>query len=71
MGIDNAQAPWITFIDADDWISESFLANLNKAVEKHPDVDFVQAGCTNFRDGQIRNVEQHYDFYVGNDKKVI
>lgn len=67
VGIDNAKAPWITFIDADDWISETFLENLYEVVEEHPDVDFVQAGCTNYRGGEIGEMEQHYEFYVGND----
>ena len=71
VGIDNANAPWITFIDADDWISGTFLENLYKAVEEHPDIDFVQAGCTNYRNGTIADVEQHYEFYYGEDKEVL
>lgn len=69
VGIDNANAPWITFIDADDWISGTFLENLYKAVEEHPDIDFVQAGCTNYRNGAIADVEQHYVYYHGDNKE--
>ena len=67
VGIDNVKAPWITFIDADDWISESFLDNLYKAVEEHPDVDFVQAGFTNYSSHGIGEVEQSYSPYYGSD----
>ena len=28
LGLDNATSEWITFVDSDDWISDSFLANL-------------------------------------------
>ena len=66
-GIDNAHAPWIVFIDADDWISSTFLANLFKAVEEHPDTDFVHASFTNYRNGTIAEVARHYDPYYGSD----
>lgn len=67
VGIECAKAPWITFIDADDWISDTFLENLYKVVEEHPDVDFVQAGFTNYNEKGIGDIEQSYEAYYGSD----
>jgi len=68
LGIEMSRSPWITFVDADDLVSPSFFANLYKVLDDCPDVDFVQAGCTNFINGRPSNVEQWYDNYIGDDK---
>ncbi|MBR6322480.1 MAG: glycosyltransferase [Lachnospiraceae bacterium] len=41
-GIDEANAPWITFIDGDDWVDPEFCAKTMKAVEElDPDILFT------------------------------
>ena len=30
LGIDKASAEWITFVDSDDWVEKSYLANFEK-----------------------------------------
>lgn len=67
IGIKAAGSNWTTFIDADDFISNTFLENLYNETQVNCDVDFVEAGCTNFVDGKISNIEQYYDYYSGND----
>lgn len=68
VGIEHAQAEWITFVDADDMVAPTFWEHLYQPVIDHPDVDFVQAGCLNYEGGKSTTVEQKYDYYVGNDK---
>ena len=68
VGIDHAQAEWITFVDADDMVAPTFFENLYKPVIEYSDIDFVQAGCTNYEDEKPTTIEQQYDFYVGSDK---
>lgn len=66
-GIDKANAPWITFIDADDWISHTFLENLYQGIVEHPDVDFVSTGYSNYCDGKTISIEIQYTPYYGAD----
>lgn len=67
IGIKAANTKLITFIDADDFISKTFLENLYHETCVNCDVDFVEAGCTNYVDGKISNIEQYYDYYSGGD----
>lgn len=38
IGLNNAKGDWMTFIDADDYVKESYLANLWKHSQKHVDL---------------------------------
>ena len=67
LGLDKAKGEWVTFIDADDWINPNFIKNLYSPIQENCDIDFVQAGCTNYIDGQIVNIEQQYEYYKDND----
>lgn len=42
VGLDNAEGDYITFCDADDYVTESWLEAYNKAIEN--DVDFIVQG---------------------------
>lgn len=67
IGIKNACTPWITFIDADDYISPTFLESLFHSVIEHPDIDFASTGYTNYSDGKIESIEISYSPYYGSD----
>ena len=62
LGLDNAKGEWITFIDADDWISNTFIEHLYKPILSNNNIEFVQAGCTNYINNEIANIEQQYEY---------
>lgn len=66
-GVENAVASWITFVDADDLIEQTFLENLYAEVENDPNIEFVQAGCTNYRKSKVEDVLLCYEPYKGNN----
>lgn len=38
-----ARSPWVTFLDADDYLHPAFLQTLTELIRRHPDVDVVAA----------------------------
>ena len=67
VGLDNACGEWITFVDADDWIAETFIAGLYTPITNGEKVDFVQGGCLNYANGEVVGINQKYNDYIGND----
>lgn len=67
LGLDNAQGEWVTFIDADDYILPDFIKGLYRPIEEGESVDFVHGGCCNVKNGEIVNVNQSYDNYIGDN----
>lgn len=67
-GIVESRGKWITFIDADDFIGETFLKGLMQPILDGEKVDFVHGGCINYENGQASSVNQEYDYYVGDNK---
>ena len=65
-GILAADSEWITFVDSDDFVSPYFIEQLYAEVDKHPDIDMLQAGCQRYDDGII-TVEQEYAYQIGTD----
>lgn len=65
--LDNAKGEWVTFVDADDMIALDYLSALVEPTLKYEDLDFVHAGCCNYRDGKIVKIEQKYEPYYGSD----
>lgn len=41
IGIDMARGEYITFIDSDDMVSEDYISQILKAIEKKPDIVFL------------------------------
>ena len=41
-----ARHPWLFFLDADDWITPEAFAQLTAALERHPDAQLINGGCT-------------------------
>lgn len=70
-GIKEAKGEWITFVDADDMISPSFLGNLLIPVMKDTELDFVHGGCSNWKDGKPSGINQTYEDFIGNDPGII
>lgn len=65
LGLDNAESEWVTFVDADDWISKKYIENLYAPILSDNEIEFVQAGCTNYVNNKIANIEQQYDYFKG------
>lgn len=66
-GLDKALGEWVTFVDADDWISDSFMENLYKPILSDNTIEFVQGGCTNYVNNEIADIEQQYEYLVSSD----
>ena len=66
-GLDNANGEWVTFIDADDWIAPTFIEKLYRPICIYDDIQFIQAGCTDYVNNQIADVRQKYDFYLSDN----
>ncbi len=67
IGMNYASADWITFVDADDLVMPDFFSNLMREVERDPETDFVQAGCTYYRQGRPAGIAQEYKYNSGTD----
>lgn len=67
IGLKNAMGEWVTFVDSDDWISPTFIENLYKPILADSKIEFVQGGCTNYRNNIIAEVEQQYENLVSDN----
>lgn len=59
-GLEIAQGEYIGFVDADDVVDSSLFSIIEKALDKHPDVDVILWGLT----------ELHYDSELNIAKKI-
>ena len=57
VGLDNAKGDWITFCDADDWISDAYLENLLSHVDDGIDLVFSYASIV-YSDNRV--VKEHF-----------
>lgn len=48
LGLDNARGEWVTFVDSDDWVEESYLEDLIA----NSDADFVLSGFIGIPNGE-------------------
>lgn len=71
IGIKVSKAPWLTFIDSDDFVSTSFLSKLYSAIEEHSDVDFVHAGCMLYGESHDTAKEYLYPDMYSDDKNFL
>lgn len=53
-GIRNARAPYITFVDVDDWVEPQFCEFFLETFEEHPEVQIVSSAAFINRDGTER-----------------
>lgn len=67
LGVKEATGDWLTFIDADDFIGDSYLDGLFDPIKKGEDVDFVHGGAINYVKDKPSGINQSYCYYVGND----
>ncbi|HEY6759203.1 MAG TPA: trifunctional glycosyltransferase/class I SAM-dependent methyltransferase/polysaccharide deacetylase [Baekduia sp.] len=44
--IDLARHPFLFFLDADDWVTPEAFAQLTAALDRHPDAQLINGGCT-------------------------
>ena len=60
LGLEYSSGEWVTFIDADDFISPSFLDELICLTYIWPSADIIHAGCTNYWSQGNQSIEQQY-----------
>ena len=68
LGLSHAKGVWVTFIDADDYVTPTYLIGLIAPVKENPDLDLIHGGCSDWKDGVVVGINQKYDKYVGDDK---
>lgn len=67
LGLDNASGGWVTFIDADDFITPTFIEGLLAPISQGEQLDFVHGGCTNWVAGKEAELNHSYSSYIGED----
>lgn len=68
LGINKAKGEWVSFIDADDFIGESYFKGLLHPISEGINVDFIHGGCMNYENGHATTINQQYELFVGTDK---
>lgn len=71
LGLDKAKGEWVTFIDSDDFVSPTFLKGLYTPIANGERLDFVQGGCTNWKNGRSAGINQKYDYYIGEEHEIL
>jgi glycosyltransferase involved in cell wall biosynthesis len=51
-GVENTSAPYLVFLDADDWIPEGKVETQAAFLDAHPDVGVVYSDCMTFTGGE-------------------
>ena len=54
LGVSISHAPYITFLDADDWWEPSFLEELDKLIERYPNAGIYGTGYWIVKNGEKR-----------------
>lgn len=52
VGVEHASAPWLCFLDADDWWEPTFLEEMAGLIERHPEAGLYTTGYFIFKHGQ-------------------
>lgn len=68
LGLEKASGQWVTFIDADDVVSPTYIEGLLEPTLHDKEIDFVQGGCSNYIKGSVTTIEQQYDNFISSDK---
>lgn len=66
-GLDHANGDWITFIDSDDFISNTYLEDLIKPILNNTEVDFVHGCGTYFANGQAGSIIEKFEDEISSD----
>lgn len=53
-GVSESTAPWICFLDADDWWEPTFLEEMSGLIERHPDAGIYGTGYYIVKNGKKR-----------------
>ncbi len=73
-GLKRASSPYITFVDADDWVEPEFCQTFVKTFEENPDVEIISvAAFLNKEDEERKNPfwEGKEKYFVGKEKDQI
>ena len=67
LGLEMAKGEWITFIDSDDFISESYLENLYSSILKDNLIDIVNGSGTYYKDGKYTDKIEELQDCISDD----
>lgn len=70
-GLNKASGKWISFIDADDFVSPNYLMGILKPLTLDSDIDLVQGGCVNWIGGKVAGINQVYEDFIGTQPEII
>lgn len=66
-GIDKAQGEWVTFVDGDDILLNTYIKSLLRPVVADPDIEFVHGGGTNWTTSSMPTIVFKVTQYIGED----
>ncbi len=67
LGLKNAKGEWITFVDADDFISNTFIEHLIAPIMMDSSVQFAYCSGTYFKNGKAAGIMREYQDCVSSD----
>lgn len=70
LGLDNVRGLWVTFVDSDDFVGDTYVESLYRPILEGDNVDFVHAGILNWKNGVVGE-NQRYDNLVSDDVEVL
>ena len=70
-GLGKAHGEWVTFIDSDDFISQTYIEGLYSPIAAGEHLDFIHGGCSNWCDGKVTGINQSYEYYRGDNPALV
>lgn len=68
LGMSMAKGEWVTFVDGDDWVACDYLEKLYAPITQYSQIDFVQGGCQNYKEGAGSSINTQFEPYQGTNK---
>lgn len=67
LGLENAKGEWITFVDADGFISNTFFEHLIASIMKDSSVQFAYCSGTFYKNGQAAGLMRNFQDCISSD----